>query len=100
MPRLWSLLPGRYRRFRRDSATRVFRPQEGQQPGSWRIILISGDASATAKDLVFAIGGGKYGNFRPKAGDSKSGFTLGVPALPEGVAPSDTILKMQRDGNR
>ena len=64
------------------------------------IILISGDASATAKDLVFAIGGGKYGNFRPKAGDNKSGFTLGAPTLPEGVTASDTILKMQRTGNQ
>lgn len=76
-----------------------FDPKKDSNQAVGGIILISGDASATAKDLVFAIGGGKYGNFRPKAGDSKSGFTLGVPALPEGVAPSDTILKMQRDGN-
>ena len=76
-----------------------FDPKKDSNQAVGGIILISGDASATAKDLVFAIGGGKYGNFRPKAGESKSGFTLGVPALPEGVTASDTILKMQREGN-
>ncbi len=61
------------------------------------LMIVEGSASATATDLVFAIGGGSYyGNFRAEAGKDKSGFTLSAP---EGSG-GDVILKMQREGNR
>lgn len=60
------------------------------------IIVIDGEASATATDLVFAIGGGKYGDFRAEKGKDKSGFTLSAPA----TSGSDVVLQMVREGNK
>jgi hypothetical protein len=61
------------------------------------LMIVEGSASATATDLVFAIGGGSYyGNFRAEAGKDKSGFTLSAP---EGSG-GNVILKMQREGNK
>ena len=61
------------------------------------LIVIDGSPSATATDLVFAIGGGNYyGNFRPATGKDKSGFALSAPTTSGG----DVILKMQREGNK
>ena len=72
-----------------------YNPQKDSNQASAGIIIIDGDASATGSNLVFAMVGNKYGNFRAAAGGAKSGFTLSAPETTGG----DTYLKMVREGN-
>ena len=60
------------------------------------LMIVNGDPSATANNLVFANGGNTYGNFRASSGASKSGFSIKAPTTTGG----DTVLKMVREGNK
>lgn len=88
-----------YREFTGDFTATVqlvsYNPQKDSNQGVGGLIVFGSDPSETANNLIFAIGGGKYGNFRASAGVAKAGFTLGAPA----TSGSTVILKMVREGN-
>ena len=74
-----------------------YNPQKSSNQAVAGLIIVEGDISATANNLVYAIGGGSYyGDFRKEAGAAKSGFSLSAPAATGG----DVILKLKREGNK
>ena len=74
-----------------------YNPQKsGSNQAVAGLMLVNGDASATATNLLFGIVGNVYANSRIEAGKDKSGATLTAPSSTGG----DTILRLVREGNK
>ena len=60
------------------------------------LMMVDGDVSATATELLFVIVGDTYGNSRKEASKDKAGTTLKQPEATGGK----TILRMVREGSK